>query len=81
MAHVSPRYCWWIYQTDTANKNRRNRYHAKRNPADPPEDGAVKQHALPRVKLEDGAVEQHATPLASEAGAAEPLLITTVHRR
>ena len=67
-------YCWWIYQRDTANKKRRNRYHAKRNPADPPEDGAVKQHALPRVKLEDGAVEQHATPLASEAGAAEPLL-------
>ena len=61
-------------------KKRRNRYHAKRNPADPPEDGAVKQHALPRVKLEDGAVEQHAPPLASEAGAAEPLLITTVHR-
>ena len=26
------------------------------------------------MKLEDGAVEQHATPLASEAGAAEPLL-------
>ena len=52
--------CWWIYQRDTANKKRRNRYHAKRNPADAPEDGAAEQHALP--------------PLASEAGAAEPLL-------
>ena len=66
--------CWWIYQNMAASKRRRIRYHAKRNPADPPEDGAVKQHALPRVKLEDGAVEQHAPPLASEAGAAEPLL-------
>ena len=73
--------CWWIYQRDTANKKRRNRYHAKQNPADPPEDGAVEQHAPPLAiaavaaepllppSIDDDAVEQHAP--APQVAAAE----------
>ena len=60
-----------------ASKRRRIRYHAKRSPADAPEDGAVEQlpseagaaEPLLPPSIDDDAVEQHAP--APQAAAAE----------
>ena len=57
-----------------ANKRRRIRYNAKRNPADAPEDGALASEAgaaepLLPPSIDDDAVEQHAP--APQAAAAE----------
>ena len=55
--------CWWIYQNMAANKRRRIRYNAKRNPAEKTEDGALASEAgaagpLVPPSIDADAVEQ-----------------------